>query len=250
MFWKKLLLGQIALDLFLILVLVSLATPAWSETSTETTSDRHPLSLSLDYNPPTGKDPPEPRRDGGRRPGIPATDKPLTALVPEYYPGLTISEHPTFWIYVPYSSEIPHSAEFILWDENEDIVYETTYQLTGTPGIVSFHLPENAPGLEIDQTYRWDFIFTVGDGRGDAVVTPQIMRVVLSDGLINQIEKATTPRERIFIYAINGLWHDALTELAELRRQSPTDEELLADWEVLLSASGINLDDMISEPLI
>ncbi|MFB2982282.1 DUF928 domain-containing protein [Microseira sp. BLCC-F43] len=244
------LLGQIALDLFLILVLVSLATPAWSETSTETTSDRHPLSLSLDYNPPTGKDPPEPRRDGGRRPGIPATDKPLTALVPEYYPGLTISEHPTFWIYVPYSSEIPHSAEFILWDENEDIVYETTYQLTGTPGIVSFHLPENAPGLEIDQTYRWDFIFTVGDGRGDAVVTPQIMRVVLSDGLINQIEKATTPRERIFIYAINGLWHDALTELAELRRQSPTDEELLADWEVLLSASGINLDDMISEPLI
>lgn len=249
MFWKKLLVGQIALDLFLLLVLVSLATPAWSETSTETTS-KHPQSLSLDYKPPTGGDPPEPRRDGGRRPGIPATDKPLTALVPEYYPGLTISEHPTFWIYVPYASEIPHSAEFMLWDENEDVVYETTYQLTGTPGIVSFHLPENAPGLEIDQTYRWDFIFTVGDGRGDAVVTPQVRRVVLSDDLKIQIEKATTPRERIFIYAINGLWHDALTELAELRRQSPTDEELLADWEVLLSASGINLDDMISEPLV
>ncbi|WP_226580099.1 DUF928 domain-containing protein [Microseira wollei] len=241
--------GQIALDLFLLWVLVSLATPALSETSTETTS-KHPPSLSLDYKPPTGGNPPSPRRDGGRRPGLPAVDKPLTALVPEYDDALTISQHPTFWIYVPYSSEMQHTAEVILWDEDEDVVYETTFQLTGTPGIVSFRLPETAPQLAIENTYRCDFSFIGGDGIGSATVWSHVMRVALEDDLRIQIEKAATPRECIFIYAINGVWHEALTELAELRRNAPTDEELLADWEVLLSAPGISLDDIVSEPIV
>lgn len=204
----------------------------------------------LDYDPPTDGRVPGGSDDAGSRPGCPQVDKPLTALVPKYYMGLTIAEQPTFWVYVPYSPKLPHSAKFVLWNEQQDKVYETPpFQLSDGPGIVSFSLPKNAPKLNIGKTYKWSFSFTCGDGAGFVPVQWWVKRVPLSPSLKSQLD-AATPRERIALYAANGLWHDALTELALLRRKNPQDKTLAADWTNLLSNRYVRLGNIASEPIV
>jgi hypothetical protein len=204
--------------------------------------------LSLNFEPPTdGRIPRQGRRDAGSRPGCPPVDKPLTALVPEYDLGLTVEEHPTFWVYVPYSSQISHSAKFVLWDDKQDKVYETTFQLKDTPGIISLSLPKDI-SLDISKIYKGAFFFKCGD-IGLANVQWKVKRVTLSANLRNQLERATS-RERIALYATNGLWHDALTELAQLRRRNPQDEILAVDWTELLRDADVHLDDMVEVSIV
>ncbi|GAB1537417.1 hypothetical protein NUACC21_00570 [Scytonema sp. NUACC21] len=78
-----------------------------------------------------------------------AQDKYLTALMPEvnlgteetpFVIGLTLSERPTFWFYVPYPPIPLRDVRFVLFDEDEDDVYEATLQFTNTPGIVSLNV--------------------------------------------------------------------------------------------------------------
>lgn len=220
-----------------------------------TTAQAFPSKLLLEYQPPTdGRVPSDGQRDAGRRPnrrGCPLVDKPLTALAPAYYVGLTTSEHPTFWVYVPYSPKLPYKVKFVLWDEQQTVkLYESSpSQLTDGPGIVSFSIPNSATPLEIGKTYRWSFSVTCNNGVGLASVRRWVKRVVLPPALTSQLQ-AVTPRERIALYAAKGLWHDALTELALLRRQNPQDQTLTADWDELLRNWHVGLDDIASEPIV
>lgn len=61
------------------------------------------------------------------------TSQPLTALVPsqqvnsiETVGGLTIAASPTLWFYVPYALQDDDVVEFVLQDEQHNIVYQTT----------------------------------------------------------------------------------------------------------------------------
>jgi hypothetical protein len=56
------------------------------------------------------------------------------------------------------------------------------------------------------------------------------------------------PREQINLYAANGIWHDALTNLAQLRQTNPEDAALMADWESLLKS--VNLEAIATEPIV
>ncbi len=46
------------------------------------------------------------------------------------------------------------------------------------------------------------------------------------------------------LYAINGIWYEALTAAAELRRTDPND----TNWTALLQAVG--LDNFAKEPMV
>ena len=48
-------------------------------------------------------------------------------------------------------------------------------------------------------------------------------------------------------YAKKGIWHDALTDLAERRRDKPQDPKLEEDWKILLKA--VQLEDLAEEPM-
>lgn len=208
-------------------------------------SSRQPLN----YTPPKGGRVPPPTTDSGTtRPGCPFVVKPLTPLVPKYYIGLTVFDRPTFLVFVPYSPTNQQLARFTLWNERENKVYETTFELPNQPGIVSFRLKENAPSLEVGKTYRWDFSFLCGEGRGFDSVQGWVKRVTLPDTLKSKLETAT-PRERIALYAANSLWYEALTELAQLRLKKPEDEAIEADWEDLLRDPDVRREQIVSEPI-
>ena len=103
---------------------------------------------------------PNTRIPGGTRDTYcPTVDPKMTALVPEEM-GLTVSNSPTFWFYIPYNSQEVQTGEFVLQDEKgEKDIYRTTFKFSDTPGIVNLPLPENLPkSLEIERPYLWSLV--------------------------------------------------------------------------------------------
>lgn len=221
-------------------------------------------------------------RGGGSRSGeqalCPVTAVPLTALVPFeeiYRPGreklpsainvwgYTTSDRPTFWVYVPYgNAAIP--AKFSIDDEAAGTtIYETTVKLPNQPGVIGIPLPKTAPALQLGRRYRWFFSLScmTPATNSAAIDNTYVEAVVIRENpkanLASQLTSSPSLQNAI-AYAQAGFWHDALTTLAELRRQRPQDDTLLTAWKELLSGmstssaaqQNFNLEQISSQPLV
>lgn len=196
------------------------------------------------------------RRIGGGSRGCSVTgdspiDQALTALVPETTMGLTVEAYPTFFWYLPPTSAT--GVEFVLMDEKgEKVIYETTFRTKGEAGIVSLNLPENAslPPLEINNSYRWYFsiICNPEDRAADVYVQGWIRRVEPNPGLAEQLATTTSDLERVQVYARNGIWHEAIAMLAQLRRSNPNDADIRREWEELITS--VQLENLAQVPLV
>jgi len=192
------------------------------------------------------------RSDGGSRGCQEVGNEPtgdekqtLTALVPlnqkkEVW-GATISANPTLWFYVPYKSKFP--GEFVLDNGENDSVYTTRFMLSATPGVVKISLPSSV-SLEIGQRYEWHFKIYCQEGQPPSYVSGTIERINLPNpSLRSQLEKATLS-DRLSILAANGVWYDALTTAAEIRKNNPND----TTWSTLLQE--IELASISSAPIV
>jgi len=175
------------------------------------------------------------------------SQKRLTALVPVYSDskelvfGATLAERPTFWFYIPYKPSFP--AKFVLQDKDGKPVYQTEVALPETPGVVSLSLPRTEAPLLIGKQYRWYFKIYCKEQELPAFVEGWIQRNPLDPILQSRLEKAT-PRDRVALYADNGLWFEALSTAAELRHRNPKYNS----WAALLQAIGLN--DLATEPIV
>jgi Domain of Unknown Function (DUF928) len=154
--------------------------------------------------------------------------------------GLTTEARPMFWFYIPYDRSKLSTVRFTLLDESENPVVEPIALPLGTvPGIVGFRLPESAPPLAVGQYYHWYLLMDcLPKGTTDVFVEALVQRVELPTLLKQQLMQAT-PRDRARLYAANGIWHDALTELQLLRQSSPKNASLAQDWRDLLESQGL-----------
>jgi hypothetical protein len=184
---------------------------------------------------------------GGNRSNdkCPPVAQPLTALIPVYEMNsdrtrpswaLTVSDRPTFWFYVPYTLTQALPVKFVLQDHQDNEIYSTSLTQSGSsPGIVNVQLPATIPPLKSGEQYRWYFLIQC-DSIGTHVegvverqpLTPEIQRQLQGKGLKEQAE----------IYAANGIWYDALTTLAELRRNKSSTPDALLDWQGFLQSAG------------
>ena len=188
----------------------------------------------------------------------------LTALVPPTNIGLTISEYPRFWFYVPYPPHNPEKptevlqVEFLLLDSDSKQVFRRRMLLENTPGVISVALPKNESLLESDRRYQWVFsvVCDPEDPTADDFVKGQVMR---QDSLLERVESQLRDgeggdkevdllRERAIVYAENGLWYDALTSLAELYGQNPENQRYSRDWVQLLKQVG--LDEVVAQLIV
>lgn len=178
------------------------------------------------------------------------SDTLLTALVPlyasKYVWSVTTSERPTFWFNVPYSSTDMHGS-FVLRDEAKQQT-RYTIPLKSTPGIIGFALPATAPSLQVGKSYHWYFEIYCGANSNKkeeliAYVEGNIQRQSLDSLLERQLQKAP-PDERIDAYSERGIWQEALTTAAELKRTHPTD----TGWETLLQS--VELEEIAQQPLV
>jgi hypothetical protein len=193
----------------------------------------------------------EQREPGGTRGNdCTAGEAPLTALLPgTSTPGLTTAASPTFFFYLPENSA--EGAEFVLYDEKSEAIYEKQVTVPTTEGVVSISIPTDpeVPELKVESNYYWTFalVCDYDDRATDEYVQGQIQRVELSPDLTTEIENATV-RDRVALYADAGIWYDTLTTLAQLRRENPTDPLLERNWVDLLQSVG--LDKIAREPLL
>jgi hypothetical protein len=180
---------------------------------------------------------------------------PLTRLVGSSNNlALTVNDHPTFWVYVPYTPEEAPAGEFSLQDGKND-VYRTRFQLPATPGIVKISLPPTTKALEIGKTYRWYFDLDCPrkDSSNQQVTSaslPGLVQRVSRPELESQLKAAPTPLERIAVYAKNGIWFETVTELAQLRlnqQQNPTFKNV---WVELLGDKTIGLEGIAQQLIV
>jgi hypothetical protein len=186
--------------------------------------------------------PPGQGRPGGGLSGSEScrkTDKPLTALVPlNIQQRLTTSEHPTFWFYIPFTSDEIQSIEFSLHERNEDTIYRTSFVPSKTPGIIGIRLP-SVPKYALQQGkyYHWYLIVKCksdSDSSPGLSVNEWVQRVALPSTSANQINP--------------DIWYNSLTQLAELRRRNPEDKEIQRQWINLLQSA--KLENIAEEPIV
>jgi hypothetical protein len=204
--------------------------------------------MALNFTlPPKGA--PGKRRSGSTRDGYCSSEEQLIALMPGTNIGLTIAERPTFWFYVPYAETPGLEAEFSLKDKEGNEINRQLVPLKNTPGIVKINLPTTVSALELEKFYEWRFeVICNPDNRlDDAFVYGGVERVPISSDLNSQLQ-GKNDRQRIDIYAENGLWFDLLNTLAELRSANLQDTSLNEDWENLWQQ--VKLEEIADKPFV
>lgn len=190
----------------------------------------------------------------------------LTALVPEYWEsdeaetssvivpkvwGLTANEYPTLWFYIPYSQDSIDRIDFILADGDnptEQTVEQNAIQPPEQPGIVPFSLPNTSAPLAIDRLYQWELKLTMKRQLDKEIsVKGWIQRASLNSDLSDLIKQATPDRQAA-LYAENGFWYDALSTLAELRRDRANDLAIQQDWKNILQS--VDLGKLADRPFV
>ena len=196
----------------------------------------------------------------GTRGGCPTSGE-FTLLLPPNYFGLTLQASPSFYMYVPTRCQVP--LELVLLDrQKQEILYQTTIETTGVPGIVRVDLTgSQAPALEVGKTYYWEATLVMSgdssDRSGDVYDFGWIRRVEPTAEFQRQLQNARD-LEKANLYAETGIWYDALDLLAELRLQSEDDgsrttygesssNALAYQWQELLRS--VNLDGVAKSPL-
>ncbi len=237
MHWKTLCLQPITLNLLLLATLTQVGItlqPSWAESE-----HKSKILQALNYDPPL-RGAPGDRGDAGSR-----SPFDFMVLVPPQNTGITVAERPTFWLYVKTPLERPIPIELELRDQQENVIYQAEFELTQGPGIISLTLPQDAPALQSGQKYSWYFF----SYEYELYRFGELERITLSSEVKQQLATAT-PRERIMILANQGLWYETFTELAELRRAYPQDAELEAAWISLLEDPDVDLNAIVSQPLL
>jgi hypothetical protein len=202
-------------------------------------------TAAQDYTPPDHGAPGR-REGGGTRGGCLAQQPSLTALMPTTNSGLTVTERPTFFWYVPQTAA---AAEFVLLDQANAEVYKTTVSVPVQAGVIGVSLPASTTALAVGKSYRWYFSLICDplDRSADVFTSGWVQRIQPSAGLSQELASATAA-EKPKIYAKYGIWYEALAELVKLRHSQPQNAALLNQWQTLLQSVG--LERLADQPLL
>ncbi|MEG4497770.1 DUF928 domain-containing protein [Microcoleus sp. F10-C6] len=205
------------------------------------------LSQNVNFKPPDVTAPDN--RQGGTHRGCQLRKGlSITPLIPESNIGLTLTESPTFFVYV---SQPAAQIEFILLNEDEsEVVYETTLK-NDKAGIVGVSLSEKGKtqNIEVGKRYVWSFALACDplERSGDYIVKGWMQRIEPQANLKNDLANPD-PMAKVIAYAKNGIWYETLATLAEMRSLAPDDARLTTEWTKLLQSQG--LESIATQPLV
>lgn len=204
---------------------------------------------------PPDKGTPESNEGAGSRGNCPyeANSLPPTSLVGSQNLTTTLSGHPSFWVYVPYSTKQFQTAEFTLQDGVKDLYRDRIELPTNTSGIIEIKLPPTVSPLEMGQQYRWYFeiscpeVVKEENPSSSDVLTGVVKRIPPSSSLNNDLKTAQTPLERVKVFSKYGVWHETLAQLLQLRQAEPENNSHRNLWHKILSQSNVGLAKVAQE---
>jgi hypothetical protein len=176
------------------------------------------------------------------------THNQLTALIPERTIAKTTSTNPKFYFYLP-ENTAGKQLEFVLRDQNDRQVYETTFTSNGKSGVMAVELPASQQYLlESNANYHWylSLLCNPANRSQDIVLEGSIQRVELDAALTQKLARSTS-LDRVSLYQSANIWYDALSTLADLKA-SNTATPVAEKWMTLLESVG--LKSIADKPLI
>ncbi|MCU0543015.1 MAG: DUF928 domain-containing protein [Oscillatoriaceae cyanobacterium Prado104] len=205
------------------------------------------ISRNVNFKPPD-VEAPDNRQGATHRGEACPKELSIIALIPKSNRGLTVEESPTLFAYVSQNSV---NVEFNLQTEDGTEVYATTFKVD-KPGIVGVRVPagsNNKKTLEVGKRYQWSFsvVCNPQDRSGDYYVKGFVQRVEPSATLKKDLANPE-PMARAIAYANSGIWYETVSTLAAMRRKSPDDPALTAEWQQLLESQ--KLDAIATQPLL
>ena len=222
----------------LALLLNLLSGDFWKGVQAETANDKSKIVLPS-------------RRVGGgtRRDSCVSSNGSLVALVPENSLGTTTSAFPTFFFYLP-EIEQSQTIEFVVRDQEDRLVYDTTFSTTDSSGIISLSLPSTElEPLQVDNDYHWylSIICNPQNRAQDIVVEGLIRRIELQPSLVHKLNNLE-PLERVNFYQQANIWYEAIATVAQSEAFRSHETAMMAKWLELLHSVG--LEAIAQEPLV
>lgn len=221
-------------------VAISPALFGFSSLPSQSSTQSNPTEISLKFPPAGSRGAPKATAGGGTRSddtsciSVKEGEIPLVALMPNREnTGKTATATPILYWYVPQTTAI--TGEFVLTDEDDNEVYQTTFALPVEPGIVKLNIPAKA-SLKPGKSYSWSFMIVCDSQyrNRDKYVEGVIQYTELSSELKSQLEKKA-PLEKAKLYAGNKIWLETLNTVAQLRSKNSIE------WEELLKSVGLEV---------
>ena len=239
---KKTFLGIFALTFLLTIFVPNLSGIASEETQ------KKPFYRII-YTPPSIEDSGDPER--GRPRTAPKNPNALQALIPQtgttphlqkpIYGGTTLNSHPVFLL--SYTGNLPTDKGITIDLEIRDL--ESTgnsyyyrkslpVELSSCLHTFSIKVPQEAAGLEPNTKYKWRFT-AHKEGKILGEVAGHIERIETSPVLLEQLSSSDL-QEQAQIYANNGIWHELVDAVYQLKSQYPDDEGYQYAWNKLIES--------------
>lgn len=205
--------------------------------------ERNPLPV---YHPPLRGAPA--RLVGGGTRGLSPSDIVLLPFAPDHT-GLTVNDQPTiYW----HQSE-PAVARMVFTLRAEEAIRplaEVDLGEASRSGIHRLKLSDHGLRLRPDVNYEW-FVGIVpnGEQRSHAVLAGGVIRYTRPRAaLIKKLQEASR-LQRGGVYAVEGIWYDAIDSLSLLIDENPNDQQLRAHRVALLQQVGLSdLDALETSP--
>ena len=190
------------------------------------------------------------RVGGGSRGNCTANRGQLVALVPEDSVGITASITPKLFFSVPETTDT-HLIEFVVRNQQDELVYETLLETKDREGIIAIELPKNLQqeSLKTNENYHWylSMICNQQKRSHDIVVEGWLKRIEIEPTMSQKLQNAD-PIERANLYQQEGIWYDALSVVAQETETASQLSAAQAKWKELLTALG--LEELVNQPLI
>jgi hypothetical protein len=165
----------------------------------------------------------------------------------------TADQYPSVYFYLP--ENWANKAEFVLYNEQEEIIYSAQMTLPGSAsvenprqaGIIEVNLEnqkDNIVPLEEGQSYLWEVQVLCDEVNrsGNPTVNGWIQLVDqdTSTALNQDLEQVTDESKRSEIYAENGIWYNLVSNIY--------DHSNVDDWTTLLEQIGMK--DVINSQML
>lgn len=189
------------------------------------------------YQPPM-RGAPNIRVGGGTR-GTAGIKPTVSVLAPEHV-GLTTSEQPVLSWYL--SAPDNMRLEILVVDEEAiDPLLELSMKADSLhKGLQTLNLAEHGVKLQPGKKYQWSVVLVSADGHrsNDIISSGMIERRPLTSSLKARLANANS-QDDVFIYAEEGYWYDAISELTGLIKKNPDNETFKQQRQQLLNQVGL-----------
>ena len=163
--------------------------------------------------------------------------------MPTSHSGKTVSGHPNFWVYFPYSNDQISHVEFVLQNEAREDVWRSQSNVNQDTGYQNFSLPKNEAPLEVGQWYRWYVkVYCQPHVASAQYVQSWVKRIPLTSTLYVELQQESQQHHKI--YGNYGIWYDAVDRLLNEYQRQPTNLVLEQDWQDLIKAKGVELQTL------